>query len=179
MSSFLHDLALAHQKHEGYFKGSLSYRQNNPGNLRGTGGVFRTFKTYAEGFAALQYDLKLKIFGTAPSVQRFMKGTRKMYEELTMQDYVSIYAPSADRNNPIAYCDALCEDLKQYRIQPSSPLFMLARLIRGEIEHIPDPPSPTLNPEQRLKSAENALQWADETRASMLRRLIDRLKRLL
>lgn|SRR3990167_748793 len=174
--NFLYDLAKAHERHEGFYPGSIAYRQNNPGNLRGIGGKFRTFSTYSEGLAALKYDLKVKIFGTAQSVLRYMKGTEKKYEELTFQDYVSIYAPSADRNNPVSYCNALCKALGKYNVQPSTQLWILAQLIRGEITALPYPPPAALPLETRLKMAENALRWASPTRASMLRRLIDRIK---
>lgn len=66
--SFLHDLALAHQTHEGWFPGSMSYRNNNPGNLRGKDGAFQIFPSYQAGFTALQNDLQAKIEGRAPSV---------------------------------------------------------------------------------------------------------------
>src|SRR4051812_24569306 len=73
--SFLTDLALGHQQHEGYFQGSLSWRNANPGNLRltpyqmtaygaiaGYGG-FARFPTYQAGFQALQDDLHAKLTG--------------------------------------------------------------------------------------------------------------------
>lgn len=136
-----------------------------------------SFRTYNEGFAALQYDLKAKITGTAASIQRYMKGTGKNYDQLVMFEYVAIYAPSADKNNPVAYCDALCRDMQKYHITPQTPLSMLAKLIRGEISQVPDPPPAPLTNDQRLKIAQNALKWADGTRKSMLLRLIDRLLR--
>ena len=174
--SFISDLARAHERHEGYFPGSQSYRNNNPGNIRGPGGPFIVFQTYEDGFAALIADLKAKIFGTAGSVRRFMQGTGKAYEELTFQDYVSIYAPSADHNDPVNYCNALCRTLALYYLKPETLLLVLAQLIRGEISRVPDPPPPPMSLEQRLASAQNALKWATPERASMLRRLIDRIK---
>lgn len=175
MSNFLHDLALAHQHHEGYYYNTIAYRLNNPGNLRGMGGAFIHFPTYQAGFNALKGDLYVKIVGTAKSIQRYIKSSGKTYEQLTFQDYVAIYAPSADSNNPVAYCDALCRNLSNYKVTPSTPLWILAKLIRGEIEQVPDPPSPPMDLEKRLDAARNALRWADPERKSMLLRLIERL----
>ena len=178
MKNFINDLALAHQRHEGYYPNTIAYRRNNPGNLRGKDGHFIHFTTYGEGFAALKYDLSAKIFGTAGSIQRFIKASWRSYDQLVFQDYVSIYAPSADFNNPVRYCDALCRDLEKYNVQPSTPLKTLAQLVRGEIERVHDP-VPLMPHDKRLQSAKNALKWATPLREKMLLRLINRLERLL
>lgn len=177
MNNFLRDLATAHKDHEGYFPGSLAYVNNNPGNIRDSrDGHFIHYDTYARGFLALEWDLQAKIFGVAGSIIRFMKGTGKTYEQLVMQDYVSVYAPSADHNDPVNYCTILCRDLAAYNIRPSTPLCVLAKLIRGEIDVVVDPPSPPMSLEQRLESARNALKFNPPfERASALRRLIERL----
>ena len=175
---FLQDLAKAHQNHEGWFKGSVSFRQNNPGNLRGKNGVFLTFSTYAEGFNALQYDLRSKIFGTAPSIKRYMQGTGKTYQQLVMQEYVAIYAPSADRNNPIAYCNVLCRNLSKYNLTPETPLSVMAQLIRGEIQAAPHPVLP-MTLEQRYEAIQNALKWAEPPRRNALIRLMERIQKRL
>ncbi len=178
MNTFLHDLAVAHQQHEGWYPGSKSYRNNNPGNLRGPLGVFITFPTYGVGLAALQGDLRAKISGVAPSVQRYMKNSGKSYSQLVMIDYVSIYAPSADFNSPVAYCDDLCRRLGQYNIQPSTPLSQLNELMNGTIDRIPD--TDYVMPIQfKIQAAENALRWATPMRARMLLRLIARLQQLI
>ncbi len=181
MNNFLRDLALAHREIEGWFPGAMSFRNNNPGNLRNPyTGNFIVFTSYQAGLNALEYDLHAKIIGVANSILRFIKGTEIPYEDLTMQHYISIYAPSKDHNNPIAYCDKVCKLLEKYRIAPSTPLSVLAMLIRGEISEVPQPPRyPTMTDAQRLESAENALKWASPLRASMLRRLIERLKKRL
>lgn len=180
MNRFLFDLAKAHQMHEGWYPGSKSYRNNNPGNLRHPlFGYFLSFATYDGGFAALEMDLKAKIFGTAGTVQRLLAGTKKTYAQLVMQDYVAIYAPFSDGNNPLAYADALCARLSSYRIHPGTPLSVLAQLIRQEIDAVPEPAAPTMSMQQRLAAAENALRFASPERASMIRRLIARLQRAL
>ena len=176
--SFLRDLALAHQMHEGWYPGSKSFRNNNPGNLRGAFGVFIHFPTYGVGLAALEGDLKAKISGVAPSIQRYMKNSGKSYSQLVMIDYVSIYAPSADFNSPVSYCDDLCNHLNQYNIKPSTPLSQLNDLIDGTIDRIPD--TDYIMPIQfKIQAAQNALRWATPMRARMLLRLIARLKQLV
>lgn len=72
----LYSVALAIQKHEGWFpergpkKGSRAWRNNNPGNLRPTdknqprdADGYRTFSNYYEGFLALLTDLQKKCLG--------------------------------------------------------------------------------------------------------------------
>lgn len=179
MNTFLRDLALAHQNHEGFYPGSYSYRQNNPGNLRGANGAFVVFKTYEQGLAALEADLKAKILGTANSIKRYMKKSGKTYEDLVFLDYVSIYAPSADHNNPSKYCEALCYQLMKYGLHPSTPLSIMAQLIRGEIDRAPDTELKPIPVEIRLKMAENALKWAKGPRRNMLIRFINRVKKAL
>ncbi|MBX4215379.1 hypothetical protein KW797_00290, partial [Candidatus Parcubacteria bacterium] len=181
MSQFLRHLALAHQHHEGYYKGSLAYRCNNPGNLRGPDGNFRVFNSYEAGLAALEADLMAKITGSAGSIHRFSAASGIPYEHLTFQDYVSIYAPTGDGNDPIGYADALCKDLAIYNVQPGTLLPVLALLARGQIQRAVDrtfPPS-QLSSEQRVKAVENALRFASPERASVLRRLLARLYHLV
>ena len=183
MNTFLRDLALAHQRHEGYFPGSRSYRNNNPGNLRAgppsDDKAFTIFPTYEAGFNAMKYDLKVKILGLAGSVRRYMEREGKTYDQLVFQEYVAIYAPSADSNNPVNYCNQLCLDMKKYNLSPSTPLSVMAELVVGLIDRVPDPPSPEIPLEKRLEIAKNALRWASPERQNMLRRLIERIKKRL
>jgi hypothetical protein len=93
-------LASAIQKFEGYYKGSKSYRNNNPGNLRYSGWEtsfgaigtdstgFAIFDTYAHGFAAL-VDLLTRRAASNPN--------------WTLLDLFNSYAPSSDNNNPNQY----------------------------------------------------------------------------
>lgn len=176
ISPFLRDLAKAHQQHEGWYPGSKSYRQNNPGNLRGPNGVFETFTTYEAGFGALCYDLQRKIFGEAGSILRYRNGTGKRYEELVFQEYVAIYAPSADNNNPVRYCEALCYNLARYNLTPDTPLSVMAQLVRGDITSVAAT-RPTIPMEVRYEMVKNALRWAEPGRRSMLLRLKERIER--
>ncbi len=132
----LKDLALAHQQREGWLIGSRSYRANNPGNLRNLDGSFRVFPKYIDGFIALENDLRAKIFGVAGSIKRYIKGTGKTYDQLVFQEYVSIYAPSADHNDPIDYCAFLCDKLKKYNVRPSTKLSVLAQLVNGTRNYV-------------------------------------------
>jgi len=132
---FLHDLAMEHQRHEGWTPGSVSQRNNNPGNLRliplyaqKFGGVpgdnnFARFPSYEQGLAALKYDLRAKITGGS----RHIDYSRAP----TFFDYVKVYAPAADRNNPQGYTAALVQNLraKGWNVNLDTPLTALASLI--------------------------------------------------
>lgn len=139
--TFLDDLAKAHQKHEGWFPSSLSYRNNNPGNLRltdyqrrvygavnGEGG-FAHFPTYKLGFDALKDDLRAKLTGSSSHID-YTKNP-------TFLDYIKVYAPSEDGNNPQGYAQSLIHDLAQYNIALSTPLSELARFINDVAPPIP------------------------------------------
>ena|SRR3990167_115999 len=126
-NSFLQDLALGIQRHEGWFPGSYSYRNLNPGNLRGTDGKFLIFPTYTDGFNALLYDIKVKILGTASSIQRYMKKTNKKYGEVTFYEMISIYAPSEDNNDPLAYANYLIKFMQGYDLSLNMTLEKIAQ----------------------------------------------------
>lgn len=99
-------LALAIQKKEGYFPGSLAYRNNNPGNLRyssiqdGRRDGFAYFDTYEKGLQAL----KNQIIAAA-------MGDSKYYNpEMTLLDFFNKYAPSSDNNNPENYFNFVIQE---------------------------------------------------------------------
>jgi len=85
---------------EGWFPGSLSYRNNNPGNLTfanqaGATPVqvcnpmchtFASFDSYASGYAALENQISLDA----------SRGE-------SIQDFINKYAPASDNNNPTSY----------------------------------------------------------------------------
>lgn len=98
-------LADAIQVHEGWFEGSRSYRNNNPGNLRYAGQYeasgqdaqgFAIFPTYDAGRRALIAQLKLDA---------------RRHPEWSLWDFVSSYAPATE-NNVAAYVDSLITSLK-------------------------------------------------------------------
>lgn len=108
--------AKAIQKFEGYYQpgenpkypnGSISYRNNNPGNLRwspfqnGTEGGFSTFRTYEEGFDALEYQLTIAA-----------NGKSQVYTpEMTLLRFFQVYAPSSDNNYPDIYAKFVADSL--------------------------------------------------------------------
>jgi len=143
MSRFLHDLAIAHRNHEGWYppgrtpfpSGSLSWRNNNPGNLRLTAyqrrvygaeqgqGGFARFPSYEVGLQALMDDLRAKITGNSAHIN--------YRTNPTFLTYIRVYAPKDDGNNPNGYTQALIRSLPQYNLRPDTPLSEMARLIEA------------------------------------------------
>lgn len=105
------DLAEAIKIHEGWFKGSRSQRNNNPGNIRFASQAntigkddkgFAIFKTYADGFAAL-----CRLITNAKS------GKSRVYKpEMSLLEFFSVYAPSFDNNDPNNYARFVAQKLK-------------------------------------------------------------------
>jgi hypothetical protein len=98
--SVVDDIAAAIQKMEGWTPGSVSQRNNNPGNLRAGPGQTGTdatgyaiFPDYATGDAALKNQINLNI-GRGLTLTEFFAGKPSVYPG---------YAPSADSNNPLQY----------------------------------------------------------------------------
>ncbi|MGA9769046.1 MAG: hypothetical protein WBV94_08400 [Blastocatellia bacterium] len=102
----LSQFAKAIQTHEGYYKGSRSYRNNNPANFRSTpytktlGAIdkdpqgFCIFPSYVVGFNALKTFLQDACSGR---LKRY-KGTMNLYE------FFEVYAPSFE-NDSRAYAE--------------------------------------------------------------------------
>ena len=98
--------ALAIQQYEGYYQGSASFRNNNPGNLKYTryteslGATassqngFAIFPTYQVGFSALKQFLKDASSGVLPA-----------YKGVTIIGFFEKYSPSSDGNEPLAYAN--------------------------------------------------------------------------
>lgn len=131
-SAFLDVLASAHQEHEGFFPGSRAQRNNNPGNLKyiGQAGAtgkdkdgFAIFGSLAAGAAALKKDLAAKIGGKSSHID-YSKNP-------TFGDYVAVYAPKEDRNDPKSYAQALVKKLRAagYNVSADTPLSELATLL--------------------------------------------------
>jgi restriction endonuclease S subunit len=101
-------LAKAIQIYEGwlppsknYPAGSVSYRNNNPGNIKNRWGTFLKFKTYEEGFDYLVDYLK-----------RAATGKHKAYSpEFSLLKFFRVYAPSSDGNRPYRYAKFAAEKL--------------------------------------------------------------------
>lgn len=184
MNTFLRELALAHQRHEGFFQGSLSWRNNNPGNLRRPNGEFAVYPTYAIGLAALQGDISAKIENRSQSMNRYYKQHSITYEDARFFDYIRVYAPKEDNNDPNNYCEQLCRELSKYNLKTSTPLWLMAKLVRGEIQRIPDdPPKPlVIDPEARIRGLKRRLEneqnpGVRDTISRLLQRLLARVGR--
>lgn len=108
-------LAAAIQQMEGWYPGSLSYRNNNPGNLRpgslavgstGSNGGYAVFPDYQTGLNAL--------IGLIQSPG---------YWNLTLTQFFAKYAPSADGNQPGSYAASVASMLG---VDANTPLSTLA-----------------------------------------------------
>lgn len=133
-TGFLNSMAAVVQQHEGWFEGSVSQRNNNPGNLRWHKGQkkyggkpgekgFTAFPSYEKGLAALKADLRAKITGGSAHIDYKSKPT--------LLSLISVYAPAGDKNNPSAYTKALVQGLIEagYPITPDTPLSELSSLV--------------------------------------------------
>ncbi len=110
--------AKAIQDHEGYFKGSKSFRNNSPANFKigtidltpymkklGASGVdpkgFVIFPSYDIGFKAL-----------CTFLEDACKGSLSRYKpDMTLRDFFAIYAPSSDDNDPDNYAKVVAKKL--------------------------------------------------------------------
>lgn len=98
--SLLLEWATAIRDYEGQ-PGDLSYRNCNPGNLKGLNGKFLKFKTWDEGWNALLDYLT-----------RAATGKHKAYKpEFTLLRFFQTYAPSSDKNNPNKYAEYVAKRL--------------------------------------------------------------------
>lgn len=113
------DLCEAIKEYEGWFPpgknlkyplGSLSWRCNNPGNLRPAGqkgmtGVksgFAVFATYEDGYQALYNQILLAVTGKS-----------KVYSpDMTLLEFASKFAPTSDGNDPQEYAVFVAKRLK-------------------------------------------------------------------
>jgi hypothetical protein len=101
----LEALADAFMHHEGWFPGSRSNRNRNPGNLRPwkegqpkDDGGYRVFPSLVDGYQALLDDLEAKLHGS-----------HGLTYESTLLDLLNVYAPAGDNNNPNAYAVAVAQ----------------------------------------------------------------------
>lgn len=115
---FITDLAHAIQSYEGFYPGSRSYRNMNPGNLKylkqpHTVGHddknFATFDSYEHGLQALKTMLRNACTGVS----------RVYHPEMDLLAFFNTYAPSSDNNNPDAYAKWVA---KHMEIPPSTRL---------------------------------------------------------
>lgn len=173
MSTFLHDLALAHQTHEGWLEGSISRRHNNPGNLRwhpshaAFGGVkapgFTKFPSYEAGFRALMADLSAKITGQSKHID-YAKSP-------TLLTYIRVYAPREDGNDPNGYAQAVVRFMQKrgWQIDIDTPLATLSQLILGKAPKSPPKPRPVRSLQRGAKR--KAEDSPEPRRSRILKRL--------
>jgi hypothetical protein len=102
------------EKHEGFYIGSRSWRNNNPGNFRYSKYTaslgdnkgkdsknFIIYNTYDIGFNALKQFLT-----------DACKGELRAYKpDMTLLQFYSVYAPSADGNSPLRYATFIANSL--------------------------------------------------------------------
>lgn len=121
LGDFTSDLATAIETVEGYYppgtpgfpQGSVAWRDNNPGNLRTAPASFQQitppaaagyadFVSFSVGWAALLNDV-----------------TAKINRGLTLTQFLNVYAPAGDGNNPASYTATVAAALG---IDPNVPL---------------------------------------------------------
>lgn len=110
-ASKIEEWAEAIKTMEGWFVGSRSYNNNNPGNLRFVGQLkaigqdskgFARFRTYEDGF-----------FTLCEMLRNCASGKSKIYKPtMTLKDFFSVYAPSFDGNQPEIYANFVINKLK-------------------------------------------------------------------
>lgn len=124
------------QRIEGYYPGSLAYRNNNPGNMRwatpilGATGVdssgFLIFPDYQTGYAALQHQITLDA----------SRG-------LTIDQFTAKYAPKEDSNDPKSYARQIASAAG---LSPGDPLSAALNGAQWSDSSIPDSQSADVSP---------------------------------
>lgn len=103
-------MCLAIQKHEGWFEGSRSWRNKNPGNLRYVGQAkaigkdksnFAVFATYEDGFNTLKGMIKNAVNG----------GSKVYKPDMTLNEFFAVYAPAFDENDPQNYAKVVAKEM--------------------------------------------------------------------
>lgn len=81
---------------------TLAQRNHNPGNLRGSDGKFRAFESDQAGFEALHRDIEIKMTGRSKT---------GLKPSSTIADFLCVYAPQCDNNNPSEYARFVAQHL--------------------------------------------------------------------
>lgn len=179
---FIDDLAAAVQQHEGWYPGSRSFRNNNPGNLRNGGktdsGKFTIYPSYVTGFAALKYDLTVKCTNKSKPMASHFKKKGIRYEQAPFLCLFEVYAPSSDNNSPTSYCADVCKQLRKkgHEIFPTTPLSSVGNMINGITEYKP----PVIDVAARVKGLQRRIvnTRLPEVKA-LIGRVLERLKNRL
>ena len=98
-------------------KGTHSYRNNNPGNLRWSpfqsdNDGYAIFPDYDTGLRALLHQLKLVCEGRSVAYNHAIETNGWQLEncsQMSLSQFFSVYAPSGDQNDPEAYARAVAK----------------------------------------------------------------------
>jgi hypothetical protein len=146
----VNDIAASIQSHEGYAPGTLSYRNNNPGNLvyAGQPGAtkdpnsrFAVFPTYADGQAAMVAQINRDLTRGCPNGSPVS----------TLNDLIGCWAPASE-NNTTAYVSDVAT---RTGLDPNAGL--LAQLAAGTTAPSPDQSFPADTPVDQADLAPLAL----------------------
>lgn len=96
------------QEHEGWFPGSRSWRNHNPGNIRFVGQKSAVGED-DKGFAIFP-DYQTGIEELENMIFRAATGLSRVYNpEMTFYRFFEVYAPVSDHNFPKTYAEAVAE----------------------------------------------------------------------
>jgi len=105
--------AQAIQWKEGWYQGSKSFRNRNPGNIK--------FTNYTKSLGAIRKDeMGFCVFDTERDgfaglcrfIQDASNNLLRDYKNCTIKTFFEVYAPSKDSNNPLKYAKDVAERLK-------------------------------------------------------------------
>ena len=114
------------KKHEGWFTGSHSYRNNNPGNFRfkigstyvaSLGAIgrdndsFAIFPSYNVGWEALLQFLRDAKANQLIAYRAYAKKMARPGDICTLGDFFAVYAPLDDNNLPLVYAEAVAKHI--------------------------------------------------------------------
>ena len=101
-------MCAAIQEHEGWYPGSCSFRNRNPGNLKYAvqkkaigkdDKGFARFATYEDGLQSLEN-----------MILNAARGNSSVYKStMTLLQFFQKYAPSSDNNNPLRYAEVVAK----------------------------------------------------------------------
>jgi hypothetical protein len=123
------------QKHEGYFEGSRSFRNNNPGNIKfgpyaktwlkaygQDDKGFARFYSYDDGFEALCQYLRDAAGWYLIPYKQYAKKVGKTHDTFTLNDFFHVYAPESDDNDSNRYAEVVAQHLGISRSTPIKDL---------------------------------------------------------
>lgn len=118
----------------GGVKGSVSWRNRNPGNLRKSlyaNGVddknYAVFTSLADGWNGLLFDIKAKL--------NFVTNTHHLTGDSTLTEFFNIYAPAEDQNDPYQYsCQVALMLTHIYNVQVTHDTKLNELLELGKIQ---------------------------------------------